>query len=104
MIALLSRTYGKAQTTGYLIACNGDEVVFYCNTIEPQSNSNEENNSCINIGDYWVSKHDSPKFGKCFIIRDVVDRTNILIHSGNYRKDTHGCILVGTEEVTWHVH
>jgi hypothetical protein len=37
----------------------------------------------------------SDKFGHCLHVKDVKDRDCILIHTGNYDHNTHGCILVG---------
>lgn len=33
------------------------------------------------------------------MINDVPDRTAILIHKGNYTKDTQGCVIVGMYHV-----
>ena len=56
---------------------------------------NIKNKSCIPDGVYEVIKHKSPRFGKCFKVLDVPERTDILIHAGNTFKNTEGCLLVG---------
>ncbi|MBU0626833.1 hypothetical protein KKH82_05460 [Patescibacteria group bacterium] len=52
----------------------------------------------IPAGKYICIKHTSPKFGKVFKVNFVPDRTDILIHRGNTKKDTSGCILLGMSE------
>lgn len=97
MKAFLSRKLGSYQTTGQFVLIDQDKLIFSCKTLEPQYNDNEENNSCIYAGDYIVEKHISPKYGECLKITDVFGRTDILIHWGNYRSNTLGCVLVGAE-------
>ena len=58
---------------------------------------NKRNVSCIPTGIYKINKHISPKFGDCFSIKNVKNRSDILIHSGNSINDTQGCILVGCD-------
>lgn len=84
------------QTIGELILkdMNGKEI-FTCKTLELPWRDNEVKISRIPAGDYLAVKHNSPKFGDCFWIQEVPDRTEILIHRGNFHKDTLGCILVG---------
>lgn len=60
---------------------------------------NETRASCIPVGIYKVVKHTSPKFGKCFWVKDVPGRSAILIHPGNYHYHTLGCILVGKNQI-----
>ena len=54
--------------------------------------------NCIPAGTYDVRVSWSPRF-KCLLpeVLNVPGRTGIRIHSGNYPKDTSGCILVGRE-------
>lgn len=99
MRAVLYRTnYEEKETLGELHA--GDDVLF---TLElPNLNDdgiegNERRKSCIPEGVYPVVRHNSPKFGKCFWVKDVPGRDGILIHPGNYHWHTLGCILVGIE-------
>jgi len=37
----------------------------------------------------------SPKFGMCWHVNDVPNRTHILIHAGNTARDVVGCVAVG---------
>lgn len=83
-------------------------------TLELPFKNNEKDISCIPDGEYIVKKHKSPKFGDCLKVYDidgiseVKGRSDILIHKGNsvrdftdkdgfnWKKDSSGCILVGT--------
>lgn len=68
---------------------------FRCYTLEPPWLDNKKSVSCIPAGTYKARKHASPRFGNCIAIDNVVDRSNILIHVGNFVSQTEGCILVG---------
>lgn len=82
------------QTLGELII---PELNFRCKTLELPWLDNRQNVSCIPGGSYMVKKRNSNKFGDHFHIQDVPQRSFILIHSGNYKADVKGCILVGRE-------
>lgn len=64
-------------------------------TLEPPWKDNQRNISCVPRGTYELSLHTSSRFGKCFLLNGVPNRDSILIHPGNVRKDTEGCILIG---------
>ena len=64
-------------------------------TLELPWKDNEPRVSCIPAGRYDVVKRHSPKYGHHFHVLDVPNRSYILIHHGNYHRDTLGCILVG---------
>jgi len=64
-------------------------------TLENPWLNNEFAISCIPAGEYLCQKVVSPKYGDVFEIKDVKDRTHILIHQGNTEINTRGCILVG---------
>ncbi|MBT3642447.1 hypothetical protein HN604_02970 [archaeon] len=64
-------------------------------TLELPWKNNNRNISSIPEGTYEVSKRKSPKFKTHFKVADVKGRSDILIHAGNYPRDTAGCILVG---------
>ena len=95
MKAVLSREYNNLQTLGRLVLFEGAKIITQLYTLELPDLGNQQNISCIPEGEYEVHRIYSPKFGKCFHIQDVPGRSEILIHKGNYNKDTHGCILVG---------
>lgn len=62
--------------------------------------------SCVPPGKYRCVIHESRRFGRCYILKDVKNRSNILIHRGNwcgdktlgFKTDVLGCILLGTDE------
>lgn len=69
-------------------------------TLELPLSGNRRNESCIMPGMYLVERHQSPSKGDCYRVREldgqhVEGRTHILIHKGNYTRDTLGCILPG---------
>ena len=68
---------------------------FYC--LELPWKNNQRSISCIPEGIYPVEKHTAPKFGICFHVKEVPNRSEILIHSGNYHTDIKGCILPGLD-------
>lgn len=88
--------HGEKQTLGSLFVQDecGD-VQYTCKTLEPAWKDNQQNSSCIPEGEYKVVKRHSATFGHHFHVLDVDGRSWILIHVGNYRKNTRGCILVG---------
>jgi hypothetical protein len=87
----IQRTYYDDCTVGRLWC--GD---FQCFTLELPLLNNQTNVSCIYpAGGYRGNKHFSPSNGDCIAINNVMDRTNIQIHSGNYTSQIRGCILVG---------
>lgn len=53
--------------------------------------------SCIPEGEYVMTRRVSPKFGETWHIKDVPERSHILIHAGNYPNDFHGCVGLGTK-------
>lgn len=102
MIKIVRTNYNDYQTLGELKlygvsledGCS-DEIIFECKTLELPWLNNQRNISCIPEGKYHAQKHISPKFGKSIWITDVPDRSEILIHVGNYKSDLLGCIAVG---------
>lgn len=88
---------GEKQTTGRLILTEGDRELFECYTLELPDRDNKRNVSRIPEGVYKAEKHVSPKFGPCIWIKDVPGRSEILLHKGNFNKDTRGCILPGSD-------
>ena len=94
--AILIRTKDDGhQTEGKLMVYDEDNIIFSCAAIEPPWKENRRLVSCIPPGTYIVKKRYSPRHKHHFHIQDVPGRTWILIHAGNFRRNTTGCILVG---------
>ena len=95
------------QTEGLLRLYDEDEkMIFHCKTLELPWLKNQKRISCIPALEYLGIKHISPNFGNSIWIRVVPNRSEILIHFGNYvgsknpitgRSDSKGCILVGSK-------
>lgn len=71
--------------------CDG----FQCFTLELPWADNKQNMSCIPSGQYKYKYKESPNHGRCLQLEGVEGRTLIQVHSGNYTRNTLGCILVG---------
>lgn len=77
----------------------GTELV----TLELNWRDNKRQVSCIPAGVYHCEHKASPKYGLCYHVNDVPNRSNILIHSANFaglaskgqRADLQGCIAIG---------
>ena len=96
----LFRTSSDDEGTGGVIVF-GDE---YLHTIEPPWRDNRRGLSCIPAGDYDVSMRNSPRYGPCYEVKNVTNRTHILLHNGNWAGDeslgfkshSDGCIILGS--------
>ena len=84
-MSLNSHTIGKLSV----------DKEFFCYTLELPWLDNAKNVSCIPTGDYKIKMVNSPRFGSCYQIMNVDNRTHILIHAGNTVDDIEGCILLG---------
>ena len=80
------------QTIGKL-HYNGVE----CYTLELPYKNNNRNISCIPVGMYDVERRYSSKYKYHFHVKNVPNRSLILIHHGNFNYQTRGCILVGDD-------
>ena len=88
------RSYGAQSTISEIYLPNGD-VIF---SLENPWLNNQRNVSCIPEGIYlckWLERSGSGKYKKVWHVQDVVNRTGILFHAGNYPRHTMGCILPG---------
>lgn len=84
------------QTLGYWLFFEKEQKIFECKTLELPWLLNTIDISCITPDKYVIIKvYNHPKYGNCFEILNVKNRTDILSHFGNYKKDTRGCILPG---------
>lgn len=85
------------QTNGVLYVIKDNKIVFECFTLELPWKDNQRRISCIPEGEYKAVKHRSPKFGESVWIKDVPNRSEILIHPANYVRQLLGCIAVGSD-------
>ncbi len=90
-ISMMGSLYHDLNNNGKVD--EGDSQLGY--TLEPPWKENRKNESCIPAGEYTLKNRTSAKFRRHFIVEDVPDRDYVLIHKGNFPKDTHGCPLVG---------
>ena len=98
-ITLRRITHDPDGTPGALYADNKWGVPkFVCFCFERPWLGNERDVSCIGQGYIhplvWT---DSPKFGRRLEVQECPGRSHILIHSGNYQRDTKGCIIPVTK-------
>lgn len=86
----ITRIYQDDCTVGIL-----NYKGFRCCTLELPDKNNQQDISCIPAGRYQCKKIVSPSLGDCINIENVLNRTYIRIHSGNYTSQILGCVLVG---------
>ena len=91
------RTYKEKQTIGIFSLLVEGSVKVRGVTLELPWKDNKKDQSCIPEGVYDLEVYDSAKFGRCLHVLDVPGRDGVLIHAGNYTRDTHGCILPGSQ-------
>jgi len=69
--------------------------ILFCCTLERPWVDNKRSISCIPTGSYIIKPVISPTYGSTWEVKDVPQRSHILLHAGNRIKDTEGCILLG---------
>ena len=96
MRLLLIRTQDDGhQTLGRLLAFTGNDLKWACATLEPAWLNNMRQVSCIPTGTYRLRHRTSATHKDHLHVLTVPARDYILIHAGNFRRSTAGCILVG---------
>lgn len=89
-LLLKRQVLNEHYTMGELFV-DGD---YYCDTLEPPISADKH--PAIIPGTYNVQMFPSQKFRALRpILIGVIGRSGILIHEGNYVRNTQGCILVG---------
>jgi hypothetical protein len=95
-IELCRNPSDNKQTLGVLYLLNDNyNVIDSWYSLELPWKNNQRRISCIPKGNYKAIKHKSPKFGLSLWLQNVPNRSEILIHKGNYHTDILGCILIG---------
>lgn len=98
----LHRSYCWSHGTwGVLTLPDGSELA----TLELPWRGNARGESCIPEGVYQMAMRDSPvverssggEFCRGWEIQGVPGRTFIMLHPGNWIRDSDGCVLVGTK-------
>lgn len=86
----------EEQTIGkFIVFDDFDYEVAQGYVLELPDRNNQTSISRINEGEYDCVKRYSEKYGDHFHVLNVLDRSYILIHVGNYYTNTRGCILPG---------
>lgn len=88
----LNRYHSDLFGTYGALVFNGRVV---CHTYELPWLNNARNVSCIPEGEYPLVKIHSERHSDCYLVENVPNRSGILIHMGNGKSDTQGCILPG---------
>jgi len=94
-ISITRGFYGKKQILGQLQVITNDKVVFACHSLELPFKDNQKRISSIPCGIYPAVKFNSPHNGNCILLNNVLNRSYIEIHKGNFNSDILGCIIVG---------
>ena len=71
------------------------KIIFNCVTLELPFLANKKKVSSIPTGTYRAIKTKSQSKGEVLMLKQVPNRTSVLVHVGNYSKDTLGCVLMG---------
>jgi len=98
--AILVRVgHNDFQTRGNIIFYRGNSMVYRCQTLELPWKNNERGVSCITEGNLIVRKVPNHyKFGNCFQVF-APQRSEVMIHPGNFTSEIRGCILPGDQFV-----
>lgn len=90
---VLQRAWSDARATLGMLSVLGEthDPIF---TLENPFRA-EVRDSRIPAGEYLCEPYSGSKHKDVYIVRDVPGRTAILLHTGNFEKDTDGCILLG---------
>jgi hypothetical protein len=95
-ITIVRITENDRQTIGMgFVHDESGRIHYGFNSLELPFLNNKLKISCIPAGKYTIVKRVSKRFGNHFLVKDVKNRSYILIHHGNYYYQTEGCILVG---------
>jgi hypothetical protein len=91
---ILQRVWSdENQSTGSLIVLEETgQPVYLSPCIERGDRNNQKNVSNIPAGTYPLVYEHSPKFGMCWEIKEVPNRSECKIHAANFWDQINGCI------------
>lgn len=93
---LLVRSVFTGHSTIGDLFLNGERI---CSTLERVWLDNQNNISCIPVGEYQVrlrtAKESATRNYLHLLVKDVPNRNYILFHIGNFVHQSQGCIIVG---------
>ena len=100
---ILTRQYTPWGVVGHLTLPTG----WSCHTLERPWLHNRRNESCIPEGVYQLRMRVSPvvqritrgRYQEGWEITDVPERTHIMVHPGNWVRNSDGCLLVGADRI-----
>jgi len=87
--------YNSKQVLGTLSVYKDNKFISKFTTLELNWKNNKIRKSCIPKGKYLINHYNSYSYPNSFIIKGTYPRSKILLHIGNYYKNTKGCILIG---------
>ena len=93
MSKIILKTIKQPDCTLGVMTVEGSD--FRCFTLELPDKGNASNVSCIPAGTYEYFKRTSGVNGDVIELRNVIGRSFIQVHRGNFTSDILGCILVG---------
>ncbi len=94
-LKLTRRKYTGNQTIGTIEVYKDNVFISSFCALERGWLNNKLNQSCIPKGNYIVKHYNSKVHPDTFVVEGTLPRTGILIHKGNYYKDSAGCIILG---------
>ena len=93
MSKIILKTIKQPDCTLGVMTVEGSD--FRCFTLELPDKGNTSNVSCVPAGTYEYFRRVSGVNGDVIELRNVVGRSFIQVHRGNFTSDILGCILVG---------
>lgn len=106
-VELIRTHFSVVQTLGELLVYDDDtgKVLFDAKTMELDMDGNKEGESCIPYGTYELiplkNRPDHVKFSMQnygyfpYLVKNVPNRTGILLHHANFYDDLLGCVAPG---------
>lgn len=94
---ILSRDKLPSETLGTYYVMQGYEELYKCRCVELPWLNNKKNMSCIPDGVYECIKISTKKHPNSFLIKDVPNRSAIMIHIANFTYDLAGCQAAGLQ-------